>query len=206
MEDQHYPKTVVKLLDSFEHDGPHGNHICMVFPLLGIDLLKLRNYFCDRDMEIPINIIKTISKQILDGMKFIHNKNVIHTDIKPENIMLNCSPEDILNDKEFGVVITDMGTACWTHKHFTDNIQTTEYRALESILAAEYDTSVDMWSVACVIFELLTGEYLFDPHSAFESDYDSSNLTDSNDNSSPKVKKHKSSSTSSSSLEKKEFK
>ena len=44
------------------------------------------------------------------------------TDIKPENIMLTCSPENIENES-FNVVVSDMGTACWTHKHFTDLIK-----------------------------------------------------------------------------------
>ncbi|KAA6359565.1 MAG: putative serine/arginine-rich protein specific kinase, partial [Streblomastix strix] len=62
------------------------------------------------------------------------------------------------------IKLVDFGNACWTDKHFTDNIQTCEYRAPEAILKAKYDTSCDIWSFACMIFELLTGDYLFDPH------------------------------------------
>lgn len=57
----------------------------------------------------------------------------------------------------------DFGNACWTHKHFTDNIQTREYRAPEAILGIEYDASTDIWSTACIVFELLTNDYLFRP-------------------------------------------
>lgn len=56
-----------------------------------------------------------------------------------------------------------MGNACWTHKHFTNNIQTREYRSPEAILGLEYSTSTDIWSVACIVFELLTNDYLFKP-------------------------------------------
>ena len=61
------------------------------------------------------------------------------------------------------VTIVDLGNACWTHKHFTDDIQTRQYRAPEVLLGASYDTSADMWSLACIVFELVTGDLLFDP-------------------------------------------
>eukprot|EP00484_Ammonia_sp_Unknown_P019324 CAMPEP_0197038032 /NCGR_PEP_ID=MMETSP1384-20130603/15083_1 /TAXON_ID=29189 /ORGANISM="Ammonia sp." /LENGTH=1212 /DNA_ID=CAMNT_0042468423 /DNA_START=30 /DNA_END=3668 /DNA_ORIENTATION=- len=59
--------------------------------------------------------------------------------------------------------ICDLGNACWIDKHFTDDITTRQYRAPESILQVGYDTKVDIWSHACMIFELITGDYLFDP-------------------------------------------
>ena len=61
------------------------------------------------------------------------------------------------------VKIVDLGNACWTYKHFTDDIQTRQYRAPEVLLGANYDTSVDIWSLACIVFELVTGDLLFDP-------------------------------------------
>ncbi len=59
-----------------------------------------------------------------------------------------------------------MGNACWVDKHFTSDIQTRQYRAPEVILGSRYDESCDIWSAACLIFELLTGDYLFDPNSS----------------------------------------
>ncbi len=63
------------------------------------------------------------------------------------------------------VKVVDMGNACWTHKHFTEVIQTRQYRAPEVLISAGYDTPADMWSLGCIIFELLTGDLMFDPHS-----------------------------------------
>ncbi|XP_053967405.1 SRSF protein kinase 3 [Anastrepha ludens] len=66
---------------------------------------------------------------------------------------------------KFDVKIADLGNACWVDKHFTEDIQTRQYRSLEVILGAGYDTSADIWSTACMAFELATGDYLFEPHS-----------------------------------------
>jgi serine/threonine-protein kinase SRPK3 len=63
------------------------------------------------------------------------------------------------------VKIADLGNACWIHHHFTEDIQTRQYRSPEVILRAEYNETVDIWSLACVVFELLTGDFLFESHS-----------------------------------------
>lgn len=64
------------------------------------------------------------------------------------------------------VKIADLGNATWVEHHFTDDIQTRQYRCPEVILGAKWGPSADIWSVACVLFELMTGgDYLFDPAS-----------------------------------------
>ncbi|KAJ3999597.1 kinase-like domain-containing protein [Lentinula boryana] len=69
-------------------------------------------------------------------------------------------------EEKITVKIADLGNATWTEHHFTDDIQTRQYRAPEVILGAKWGTSADMWSLACVLFELITGgDYLFDPAS-----------------------------------------
>ncbi|XP_058801193.1 SRSF protein kinase 3 [Phymastichus coffea] len=70
-----------------------------------------------------------------------------------------------LVDCEVEVKIADLGNACWVHKKFTEDIQTRQYRSLEVLLGAGYNTSADIWSTACMAFELATGDYLFEPHS-----------------------------------------
>ncbi|XP_029288502.1 SRSF protein kinase 2-like isoform X2 [Cottoperca gobio] len=63
------------------------------------------------------------------------------------------------------IKIADLGNACWVHKHFTEDIQTCQYRSVEVLIGADYDTPADIWSTACMAFELATGDYLFDPQS-----------------------------------------
>ena len=80
-------KHCCRMIDTFEHKGPHGRHVCMVFEVLGDNLLELIRHY-DHD-GIPLDIVKKLSKEILEGLEFLHDTcKVIHTDLKPENVML----------------------------------------------------------------------------------------------------------------------
>ncbi|XP_036068173.1 SRSF protein kinase 2 isoform X1 [Oryzias melastigma] len=75
------------------------------------------------------------------------------------------NPLDPQNADSIRVKIADLGNACWVHKHFTEDIQTRQYRSIEVLIGAGYSTPADIWSTACMAFELATGDYLFEPHS-----------------------------------------
>ncbi|KAK6532279.1 serine/threonine protein kinase, CMGC group [Arthrobotrys megalospora] len=269
---------VVSLLDSFEHKGPNGTHVCMVFEVLGENLLGLIKKWNHRG--IPMQLVKQITKQVLLGLDYLHREcGIIHTDLKPENVLIEIGdvesivrlvegdtakvngdktkPERPSNRRRrrtlitgsqplpspvattFGanpffvpkskthshsslstfmdssdssthldpesankarektaelltgaisginlekaadesehtqetpfpndmikVKIADLGNACWTNHHFTNDIQTRQYRSPEVILGAKWGASTDTWSMACMVFELITGDYLFDP-------------------------------------------
>ncbi|XP_005103669.1 SRSF protein kinase 3 isoform X2 [Aplysia californica] len=77
---------------------------------------------------------------------------------------------------EFPVKIADLGNACWTYHQFTEDIQTRQYRCLEVLIGAGYDTPADIWSTACMAFELATGDYLFEPHSGEDYTRDEDHL------------------------------
>nr|QBW95803.1 sucrose non-fermenting 1-related protein kinase 2.8 [Oxytropis ochrocephala] len=68
--------------------------------------------------------------------------------------------------------LVDFGNACWTYKQFTNDIQTRQYRCPEVLLGSKYSTPADMWSFACICFEIATGDVLFDPHSGDNYDRD----------------------------------
>ncbi|XP_056380631.1 SRSF protein kinase 2-like isoform X7 [Hyla sarda] len=78
------------------------------------------------------------------------------------------------NADMLGVKIADLGSACWTcrfqqcasilqYKPFSEEIQTQQYRALEVLLGSGYSTPADIWSTACMAFEMATSYYLFEP-------------------------------------------
>jgi len=339
---------VVQLVDYFEHHGPNGKHVCMVFEVMGPNVLALIKRFNFKG--IPLDIVRKVAMHVLIGLDYLHRIcGIIHTDLKPENVLVCCPkgvpvnkngvplvghidpavvaaqsesqkaarrdkekadkkskahkqkvkrmedgdidegaapgplppqegdsptllkptppgpvpPESKINAPPFmkpllkptrsdptllssygdsasdllrmpyhharaahqdagnttfaalqppataaptpaadpdsqlsalgaggvrldsnllhevigldlfaheGVAykVADLGNACWVHRHFSDDIQTRQYRGPETIISAGYDTSADIWSLACMIFELVTGDYLFDPKASDE--------------------------------------
>uniref|UniRef100_A0A8I3WDU0 non-specific serine/threonine protein kinase n=1 Tax=Callithrix jacchus TaxID=9483 RepID=A0A8I3WDU0_CALJA len=87
-------EMVVQLLDDFKISGVNGTHICMVFEVLGHHLLKWiikSNY-----QGLPLPCVKKIIQQVLQGLDYLHTKcRIIHTDIKPENILLSVNEQYI---------------------------------------------------------------------------------------------------------------
>lgn len=150
---------VVTLLEHFYVSGPHGNHVCMVFELLGDTLLHAIQ---DRG-GLPLAQVRQITRCLLECLAFVHDVvGVLHTDIKPENVLLNGTQ----------VKLVDLGTAFFVDKQTARDIQTREYRCPEGILGIwPFEPAADVWSVGCLVFELLTGETLFDPQSPRPGEY-----------------------------------
>lgn len=83
---------------------------------------------------------------------------------------------DLFDHEGVTYKVADLGNACWVDRHFSDDIQTRQYRSPETIINAGYDTSADIWSLACMVFELVTGDYLFDPKASDEYPRDEDHL------------------------------
>ena len=87
---------VVQLLNSFIYHGQNGRHFCMVFEIVGVTLLELIKRYNYKG--IPLPYIRTITKQVLIGLDFLHRMcNIIHTDLKPENVLV-CLTKDELKE------------------------------------------------------------------------------------------------------------
>jgi serine/threonine protein kinase len=102
------------------------------------------------------------------GMESI--TNVAHPKTSPPDL------KDVSALMTTKTVVVDLGNACWTHRHFSEDIQTRQYRAPEVLIGSKYDTSADMWSLGCMTFELLTGDLLFDPRAGEDYDRDEDHL------------------------------
>jgi len=100
--------------------------------------------------------LKTVTKQTLEAIAFLHSKNIIHGDIKPENIMFVKRGEPHIKLIDFGLSTFDDST------EKTNTISTTPYRCPESILSLPWSFGADIWSLGCVMCEMKTGQLLFD--------------------------------------------
>ncbi|KAM9855180.1 SRSF protein kinase 3 [Aulostomus maculatus] len=185
-----HSQRIVQLLDEFKLAGVNGVHTCLVLDLLGPDLRGWQ--LCFGNPGLSKIWVKQILTQVLQGLDYLHTQcQIIHTDIKPDNILL-CLEEQFHKVPEGGsnvfsppngkkaagtakvelspnklkdvtVKIADLGSSCWVYKHFCEEIQTRQYRSLEVLLGSEYGTPADIWSLACMAFELVTGDSLFEP-------------------------------------------
>jgi len=115
-------------------------------------------------------------KRVAKDTKRKHGAPAVEQNIKDSifNEIPRQHPDDekLLDHTHFPIVkIADLGNACWVHQHFTDDITTCQYRAPEAILGQKYGPPVDIWSLATMIFELVTGDYLFNPKEDRENRY-----------------------------------
>jgi serine/threonine protein kinase len=108
---------------------------------------------------MPIHELKKIIVQLLAALCFLHTNRIAHADLKPENLLL---AKESLQCK-----IVDFGNAIDMSKneqqaYYKDfNVQTLYYRAPEVVFGLPFDTSIDMWSLGCIIYEIYTGDVLF---------------------------------------------
>ncbi|KAI8619868.1 kinase-like domain-containing protein [Chytriomyces sp. MP71] len=162
-------KRCIHLISSFEH----RTHTCMVFELLAqsvFDFLKENSF-----APFPIAHIQSFSVQILEAVHFLHALRLIHTDLKPENLMLEstrCIPglstapaRRLLSPR---VRLIDFGSAIFEEEYHSSVVSTRHYRAPEIILGTGWSFPCDMWSVGCILVEFFTGDALFQTHDNIE--------------------------------------
>ncbi|KAJ3682049.1 hypothetical protein LUZ60_014622 [Juncus effusus] len=93
--------------------------------------------------------------QLLRGLKYVHSANVLHRDLKPSNLLLNANCDLKLAD--FGLARTTSETDL-----MTEYVVTRWYRAPELLLGcAQYTAAIDVWSVGCIMGEIMTRDPLF---------------------------------------------
>ncbi|KAF9005926.1 kinase-like domain-containing protein [Cyathus striatus] len=98
--------------------------------------------------------------QILRGMKYVHSASVIHRDLKPGNLLVNADCE--LKICDFGLSRGFDSKPDEYAGHLTEYVATRWYRAPEIMLAfRRYNTAIDVWSVGCILAELILGKPLF---------------------------------------------
>lgn len=141
-------KNIIRKLDQFVF----RKHLMITFEMLSINLyefIKMNNF-----QGFSLNLIKRFAIQILIGLFFMKEHNIVHCDMKPENILLR-------KINKSGIKIIDFGSGCLENEKIYTYIQSRFYRAPEIVLGIAYTTSIDMWSYGCILYELFVGYPLF---------------------------------------------
>nr|XP_018911496.1 PREDICTED: cyclin-dependent kinase-like 1 [Bemisia tabaci] len=103
----------------------------------------------------PKHLTQSITWQTLRGVAYCHRHNIIHRDVKPENILLTSTGIVKLCDFGFARVMNP-------GEDYTDYVATRWYRAPELLVGdTQYGTPVDVWAIGCVFAELLRGAALW---------------------------------------------
>uniref|UniRef100_A0AC34FA27 Dual-specificity kinase n=1 Tax=Panagrolaimus sp. ES5 TaxID=591445 RepID=A0AC34FA27_9BILA len=140
--------SVIHMLEHFTF----RNHKCIVFELLAESLYELIKK--QKFEGFPIHLVRKFVHSIILCLELLHRNNIIHSDLKPENILLYSSNRCCLK-------VIDFGSACFENEQIYSYIQTRFYRAPEVILGCGYGKAIDMWSLGCIVAELLVGYPLF---------------------------------------------
>ncbi|KAL4457537.1 hypothetical protein ABPG75_012402 [Micractinium tetrahymenae] len=163
----------VQLLEWFDYRG----HVCMVFERLGpslYDFLRRNGY-----KPFPLAMAQAFARQLLQSVAFMHELQLVHTDLKPENILV--MNQEVAKDTQPGntkvgkrlpatstIRVIDFGSATFESDYHSSVVSTRHYRAPEVILGLGWSFPCDIWSVGCILVELLSGDALFQTHENLE--------------------------------------
>jgi dual specificity protein kinase YAK1 len=133
-----------KLIDTFVFHG----HACIVLELLSLNIFTVlqRRKF----VGLPLSVVQSAARDLVESLVLFETAQVVHGDIKPENIVL-------ANDRSAHIKLIDFGIARRTEEPWHDYIQSRYYRAPEVVLRLPHGFAVDTWSVGCVLIEIFIG-------------------------------------------------
>ncbi|KAG9509156.1 Succinyl-CoA:3-ketoacid coenzyme A transferase 1, mitochondrial [Fragariocoptes setiger] len=140
--------NVVHMFDHFMF----RNHTCITFELLSFnlyELIKQTNF-----NGFGMHLVRRFTYSMLKCLEALHENRIIHCDLKPENVLLK-------QQSRSGIKVIDFGSSCFEDSRIHTYIQSRFYRSPETILGAPYGMPIDIWSLGCIVVELVTGRPLF---------------------------------------------
>lgn len=134
--------------------GEHRGHSVMVFEAQSMNLRSLVHKY-GKSVGIDISAVRVYARQLFTALRHLERCNIVHADIKPDNI--------VVNENHTSVKLCDFGSAFFT----TDPVEPTPllvsrfYRSPEIVMGVPFGCPLDMWSVGVVLAEIFTGKLLF---------------------------------------------
>lgn len=138
--------------------------------------IVFKPYQCDLKTHIAecegvsLGQAKVLFRGVLRALQHVHKKGIVHTDLKPENILVTLGDDNAILD----FAVTDFGSSCWEGHHFKGG-KTYGGRSFQVVMGEMPKPPDDIWTMGCVLFEMVTGQYLFDPDKNAEDDVEDVN-------------------------------
>eukprot|EP00092_Neocalanus_flemingeri_P034477 GFUD01037488.1.p1 GENE.GFUD01037488.1~~GFUD01037488.1.p1 ORF type:complete len:872 (-),score=308.97 GFUD01037488.1:41-2599(-) len=131
----------------------HKQHLCMVFEPLSMNLREVLKKY-GKNVGLHIKAVRSYVQQMLLALKIMKKANIVHADIKPDNILVN--------ESKLLLKLADFGSASHVAENeITPYLVSRFYRAPEVILGMKYDFAIDLWSSGATFYELYTGKIMF---------------------------------------------
>jgi dual specificity tyrosine-phosphorylation-regulated kinase 2/3/4 len=140
---------IVRLYDTVTFRG----YVCFALELHSANLFQVMRSRNFSGLALPD--VKVIAREGAEALRFCHAKGVVHGDVKPENIVFT-------NARQNSITLIDFGSSAHLAQTVFTYIQSRFYRATEIVLGLRYDGKIDIWSLGCVLSELVTGRPLFE--------------------------------------------
>ncbi|KAK2759995.1 hypothetical protein FQN54_002731 [Arachnomyces sp. PD_36] len=186
--EEHAGKDLVRKIDrAFEVMGPNGAHQCLIYSPLGMSYTEFLKLFPDK--MFPKDLVQKSIQFLLVAVAYLHQCEVVHTDISSNNLLQGVHDVSILSRLEQDEVdhpsarktlsdrtiytsrpmptctglpvLCDLGDARIGNQKHRGDIMPGIYRAPEVILGMEWDFKVDLWSVGVMAWDIFEGERLF---------------------------------------------
>lgn len=127
LKDPQHNKHCMRILDTFIY----RKHYCIVFNIMSMNLRELLNKY-GRNIGLHLDAVKVYGYQLFTALKHIHSINIIHADLKPDNILVN--------EEKNSIQLADFGSAIFTDgaNEVTPYLVSRYYRAPEVILGLKY--------------------------------------------------------------------
>lgn len=142
---------ILPLFDS----GEAGGWLFYVMP--NVEGQSLRDRL-DRESQLPVDEALRLTREVAEALDHAHRHGVVHRDVKPENIMLH-DGHAVVADFGIGKALSGVDEAVFTQTGVT--VGTPAYMSPEQASGDAVDGRSDIYSLGCVLYEMLAGEQPF---------------------------------------------
>ena len=139
-----------------------GGEMYLVFERMDMDLRRLLKVY---KQKFPPVLMKKLLKQLLEGVHHLHERKILHRDLKPDNVLVSFADDYVAKICDFGL----SRTIHQPLRTYTTEVMSLWYRCPELLENSNtYSIGVDTWAIGCIFAEMMRGVPLFPARSELE--------------------------------------